>query len=238
MENWFIASMPAETRAELEPHLEEVQLRRGEVLYTAGDPLDWVYFPQSGLIAIIITMLSGVTACSSLVGKNGMVNSVVVLDLSRALDQALVEFPGTALRLPTERFAAAYRGNEAFRIMVNSYHAMAWAEAQQSIACNALHEIEERLCRWLLEAHDRTGMDSLPITQELLSNLLGTQRTSVTLVQGKLASAGFIRTHRGVIDLLNIQGLQACSCECYRVLKDRIAEIFPTMPMPSTGGPQ
>jgi CRP-like cAMP-binding protein len=230
MDNWFIASMSAEMRAELEPHLEEVRLDRGQTLYTAGDPLDWVYFPKSGLIAIIITMQSGETACTSLVGKNGMVNTAVALDLSRALDQALVEFPGTALRLPTQRFAAAYRRNEALRTMVNSYHAMAWAEAQQSIACNALHGIEERICRWLLEVRDRTGMDNLPITQELLSNLLGIQRTSVTMVQGKLGRAGLIRTHRGLIDLLSIDGLQDCSCECYRVLKDRAAVIFPAMP--------
>jgi CRP-like cAMP-binding protein len=166
-------------------------------------------------------MESGQTAYTSLVGKSGMLSSAVVLDLSRALDHALVEFPSTAVRIATDRFVAAYRRNEELRIRVNSYHAMTGAEAQQSVACNALHSVEERVCRWLLEARDRTGLDSLPLTQELFSNLLGIQRSTMTSAQGKLAEAGLIRPHRGIIDLLNIDGIRECSCECYRVLRGR-----------------
>jgi CRP-like cAMP-binding protein len=219
MANWFLASMSAEMRAELEPHLEAVPLKEGQMLYAAGDLLDWVYFPNSGLVATIITMQSGKTLCTSLVGRSGMLSTAVVLDLSRALDQAVVEL-------------AAYRRDEALRTSINFYHAMTFAEAQQSIACNALHDVEERVCRWLLEARDRTGLDRLSVTQELLANLLGVQRTSLTLAQGKLAKAGLIRTRRGHIDLVNIDGLHECSCECYDVLRKRAAVIFPTMPFP------
>lgn len=232
MTNWFFNALSETARSELEPHIQLVTLRKGEMLYTESDPIQWVYLPNSGLIGVIITMESGKTAHTSVVGRNGLLSTCVILDVSAAFDQAVVEVPGDAMRIPASRFVSAYRRNEELRVMVNRYHAMTCAEAQQSAACNALHQIDQRICRWLLEARDRTGLDALPITQESLGQILGVRRASVSAAQSKLVTMGLISVQRGMIEILDVEGLQGRSCECYRVLKERTARIFPGMRMP------
>ncbi len=227
MTNRFLASLPSSARAELEPHLEEAPLNTGAVLHSLGGSIDYVYFPHSGLISTIITMQSGRTAETGMTGRDGLLGSAVVLDVSDAIDQATVEIPGKAARIKTAQFIRAYRQCEPLRTIVNWYHAVMIAETQQSAACNALHNMEERLCRWILEAHDRTGLEEPPLTQEFLANMLGVQRTSVSLVQHKLAAARLTATRRGMITIENMQGLRECSCECYELLKERAATILP-----------
>ena len=227
MSNRFLSSLPQAELAELEPHFEDVGLNAGDVLHSFGGPVDYIYFPKSGLVSLVIVMQSGQTASTSIVGRNGMVCSGGLLDASEAIDQATVEIPGPAARIRTSHVVAAYRESEPLRARINRYHAVVLAEAQQSVACNALHNLEERLSRWLLEAHDRTGLQELPLTQEFLSSMLGVQRTSVTLVQHKLAAAGLTSTHRGMIVIENIEGLRECSCECYALLRARAERILP-----------
>ena len=143
--NQFIASLPVEARVAIEPDFDPVPLQMGEVLHRVGGPVDYVYFPISGLVSVVITMGSGQTAATSIIGREGMVCSAIVLDVNRALDQATVELPGTAIRIHSRAFIAAYRKCEPLRRMLNRYHGLMLAEARQSVACNALHDVQHRL---------------------------------------------------------------------------------------------
>ena len=127
----------------------------------------------------------------------------------------------------TEPFIAAYRDNEALRTAVNRYHALLIAESRQSTACNALHNAEQRLCRWLADARDRTGSNELPLTQEFLGRMLGLRRSTVTEIYAVLQDQGLVSLTRGRTTILNPEALQARACECYGILRERITKIFP-----------
>lgn len=225
--NQLLESLPQDAFRIIEPHLERVALRPADVLYFADQRVDHVHFPTGGLVSIVVVMNSGQTAETSLVGRDGMVCSAVVLDVQDAIDQATVEIPTEAFRIRTEPFIAAYRKNEALRTSVNRYHALLIAESRQSTACNALHNAEQRLCRWLADACDRTGSDELPLTQEFLGRMLGLRRSTVTEIYAVLQAQGLVSLTRGHTTILNPQALRNRACECYGILKIRITRIFP-----------
>ncbi len=225
--NHLLASLPKDVFALLEPHLERVEMRLGDVLYYADQRVEQVYFPNGGLVSIVVVMNSGQTAETSLVGRDGVVCSAIVLDVQDAIDQATVEIPADAFRMRTEPFIAAYRDNEALRTAVNRYHALLIAESRQSTACNALHNAEQRLCRWLADARDRTGSNELPLTQEFLGRMLGLRRSTVTEIYAVLQDQGLVSLTRGRTTILNPEALQARACECYGILRERITKIFP-----------
>jgi CRP-like cAMP-binding protein len=225
--NQFIAALPNEARISIEPDFEPVPLQMGDVLHRVGGPVDYVYFPISGLVSIVVTMESGQTADTSIVGREGMVCSAIVLDVNHALDQATVEIPGDAIRIHSRVFIAAYRKCEPLRSMLNRYHALMLAEARQSIACNALHDVEHRLCRWLAEAQDRTGSDQLALTHEFLARMLDVQRSTISVICPPLRDAGIVLYGRGNMKILDANRLRESACECYRILRNRAAVIFP-----------
>jgi CRP-like cAMP-binding protein len=225
--NRLIATLPDEARALIGPHLEDVQLGAKEVLYRAGDPIEYVYFPHSGLVSLVVTMESGRTAECAVVGQDGMVCSAIVLDVLDAMDQATVEIPGAAARIASRMFTTIYRESEELRSVINRYHALLLSEARQSVACNALHGAERRLCRLLAEIQDRTGYEKLPLTQEYLSRLLGLRRSSVTDLYPTLEERGILKGTRGYVEIVRPTALREHACECYSILKQRSKDMFP-----------
>lgn len=217
--NRILQRLGAQDFALLQPHLREVELQRGAVIQSFGASIEHVYFPTEGMISLLTLMKNGVAVEFALIGRDGVLGGAIATGIWRPTSQAIVQIAGSALRMTSAHFLEAFRSIQLLRTLVHQYQAMILHSAQQAAACNALHSVEERLCRWLLESRDRTERERVPLTQEFLSQMLGVQRSTVTLAAGILQQAGIIRYSRGQIDILDRKRLEAASCECYEALR-------------------
>ena len=221
--NAFLASLSEKDCKMLAPHLMTVALEHKAVLHEPGEPIKHLYFPTSGAISLVRHLQSGIGVETGMVGREGVVGSAVALGVNNSGNQAIVQIGGAASRLSKTHFIAAYDASDDLKRSVGRYLSKALGEAQQLSACNATHDLESRLCRWLLQARDRTGETKLPLTQEFLAQMLGGQRTTVTLVESRLETAGLLRTHRGYVEIVAPEKMQEAACECYAVMsKERL----------------
>jgi len=225
--NRFLAALPLHDHSLLAPHLRSVELARGVVLHDAGEPIDYVYFPHSGMVSVVTIMRNGATVETASLGRTGVIGGTAALGARHAVGRAIVQLPGSASRLPAPRFHAAAQESQAIRDLAVRYNDLLIAQTQQSVACNALHTLEARLCRWLLQTHDCVNGDAIPLTQEFLGQMLGVRRTSVTLAARLLQSAGMIRYRRGHILVVDRAGLEEAACECYAAIQEHTDEVFP-----------
>jgi len=221
--NRLLASLPTDVRSVLGPHLKTVELMRGTMLETLGEPTSHVHFPHDGaLVSVQQTMQDGAAVEVAAIGSEGAVGSRAVLGSGTALAQAVVQLPGLFARVPAIAFLAAVRAQPTLHARMMNYGELLIAELQQSIACNALHDVESRLCRWLLQTQDRTRADILPFTQEVVGRLLGVRRTTITLVARLLQTAGMIRWMRGKVEIADREALERATCECYAAGRQRM----------------
>jgi CRP-like cAMP-binding protein len=223
--NLLLASLgEAELRA-LGPWLKVVDLLHEKVLYEAGEAVDTVYFPQAGIISLVVDLASGEMIEAAMVGRDGVVGASAVLSGTTALSHAVVQVAGVASVLAGDRLRLLAQQNAAFRATLMRHELFLLAQAQQSAACNATHTLEARMARWLLRCRDLAG-DDIVLTQEFLAQMLGVRRTSVSIVANTLQKAGLIRYRRGHIRLLDVEGLRECACECYATIKARSEEFL------------
>ena len=225
--NRLLAMLPAADFALLAPDLKDVVLERGTVLRDSGDPLHHVYFPHSGMISILAVLPSGETVETTTVGYEGAVGATAALGSRQTFGRAIVQLPGTASRISSIRLYAAAAHSDVLRDLMLRYNEVMLAQTQQAAACNILHDVAARLCRWLLHTHDRMDGDIVPLTQEFLAEMLGVRRTTVTIVARVLQSAGMIRYRRGHIHVLNRSALEDGACECYGVVRQLMDEFLP-----------
>lgn len=225
--NRFLAALPADDFALLAPHLRVVPLDRGTVLHQSGDSIEHVYFPLSGMVSLVAVMRNDATVETMTVGRAGVIGATAGLGSRRVLGRAVVQLPGAAARLPSARFQAAAQQSDALRKLVVRYNDLLILQTQQSVACNALHALEARLCRWLLQSQDCVDGDTIPLTQELLGQMLGVRRTSVTLAARLLQTGGMISYRRGLVQIVDRAGLKQCACECYDVVRRSLDEVLP-----------
>ncbi len=225
--NRLLAMLPAADFALLVPDLKDMPLERGTVLRESGDPLQHVYFPHGGMISILAVLPSGQAVETATVGHEGAVGATAALGSRLTFGRAIVQLPGTASRIASSRFQAAAAQSGALRELMLRYNEFMLAQTQQSAACNILHDVEARLCRWLLHSHDRLDGDIVPLTQEFLAEMLGVRRTTVTIVARVLQNAGMIRYRRGHIHILNRAALEEGSCECYHILRQLMDDFLP-----------
>jgi CRP-like cAMP-binding protein len=221
-----LASLPAKDLSLLAPHLRTVPLERGAILRDAGDKIEHVYFPHSGMICRVAVMRSGATVETSTIGRTGILGFTAGLGSRRATSRAIVQIPGEAARIAASEFQMAAKESGAIRDLLVGYNDLVLALVQQCVACNALHFLEARLCRWLLHAHDCVGGDAIPLTQESLGQMLGVRRTTLTVAALLLQSAGMIRYRRGLIQIVNRAKLEENACECYAVIKQLADGLF------------
>lgn len=219
--------LPAADFAFLAADLKDVPLERGMVLQESGDPLRHVHFLHSGMISILAALPSGTTVETATVGYEGAVGATAGLGSRLAFGRAVVQLPGIASRIASGRFQAAVAQSGTLRELMLRYNEVMLAQTQQSAACNILHGVETRLCRWLLHTHDRLDGDIVPLTQEFLAEMLGVRRTTVTIVARLLQNAGMIRYRRGHIHILDRGALEEASCECYGILRQLMDEFLP-----------
>jgi CRP-like cAMP-binding protein len=230
--NRLLDRLPRKEYKTLLPQLETISLAHEEEVCHQNSRLSHVYFPTNGVFSTVILMEDGERIEATAIGKEGMVgvSAALGLDFSPVTTALLV--PGECLRLPAPSLSQAAKPGRELDRLLRRYAAYSLRNAKQSVACNALHSVEERMCRWLLMTQDRVGKDEFWLTHELLAAMLGVRRQSVSVVAGTLQKAGFIAYRHGVMRVVDREGLEAGSCECYGVtetLYDRI------MKSPSSG---
>ena len=226
IKNRLLSALPREEYERLLPHLETVSLRFNQIIYAPNEPIEHVYFPNSGIISLVNLTEDGGTVEAATVGNEGMVGIPVLLGADRIVGQAVSQIVGDALRMKADVFKREVTPSSSLYNLLLRYTLALLNLISQSVACNRRHSVEERCCRWLLLCHDRVQSDQFYITQEFLSQMLGVRRSSVSVVAAILQKAGLIRYHRGKMTLLDRKGLEAVSCECYRIVKDEFDRLL------------
>jgi CRP-like cAMP-binding protein len=225
LDNKLLAALPRSQFNLLVPHLVTATLPQGTVAYETGDEVDQVYFPHSGMFSLLAVMRDGKAIETATVGREGVVGAMSGLGLYRSLVRVVVQLPLTASKIASSQFRKLIATSEALRDLGIHYNEILLTQARVTAACNALHPVEARFCRWLLQSADRAASDTVTLTQELLAEMLGVRRTSVTEVAGKMQNEGVITYSRGVIRILDRGGLERLSCECYQTLLDYEATL-------------
>ncbi len=224
--NRLLASLSASDLALLARYLHEVPIEQGQTLEDRGRAVDRVYFPQTGMISLIVTMAEDTALEVGTVGHEGAIGMTAGLGSRISFIQALVQVSGTALCMPASRFQAAASQSARIRAMIARYAEVLLGQVQQTAACNGLHDASSRVSRWLLQTADKTDSDVIPFTHEFLGQMLGVQRTTISQVIGKLHTAGLISTQRGRIHIVNRAGLKKEACECYEIVRRHIDRLF------------
>src|SRR5918992_2367405 len=225
-ENRLLAALPEEDYAHLLPHLEPLTFALGEIVYEPGGHLNYLYFPTTSIVSLVYTMENGSTAEMGLVGNDGVVGIALFMGGETTPNRGIVQNAGGALRMKARILQEEFKRGGALQFLLLRYTQALITQISQTAVCNRLHSVEQRLSRWLLLCHDRVNSDELRMTQEFISNMLGGRRESVTVAVGHLQDARLIHYARGYIKILDRKGLEAVSCECYRVVKDELDRLF------------
>jgi CRP-like cAMP-binding protein len=225
--NRFLATLPPHDFSLLAPHLRTIPLERGVMLHDVGEEFEHVYFPHSGMVSMVAVMQSGANVETATIGRAGVIGASAGLGAKQSIGRAIVQLPGTGAWLSACQFHAAANRSQGIRDLIVRYNDLLLAQVQQSVVCNALHTMEGRLCRWLLQAHDCMDGNAIPLTQEFLGQVLGVRRTTVTIAAQLLQSSGLIQYRRGLIQIVDRPQLEELSCECYAVVRRHTDKIFP-----------
>jgi CRP-like cAMP-binding protein len=223
--NQLLASLSREQFDMLEPHMTSEVLEQDIVLIEAGDEIDYVYFPHSGMLSLLTVVKDGRAVETATVGREGVVGAMSGLGLYISLVRVVVQLRSEVTKIPASRFRKVVARVDGIRNLCIQYNEVLLSQARITAACNALHVIEARFCRWLLQTADRAGSSTINLTQEFLAQMLGVRRTSVTEVANKVQDAGVINYSRGVINILDRAALGKMSCECYSTLLDQSAAL-------------
>ncbi len=224
--NHLLAALPVEDYQRLLRHLEPVDLPLGKVIYEAAQHMEYLYFPTTSMVSLLNTLEDGMTAEVGLTGNDGVVGIALFLGGDTTPNQAVVQIAGKAVRLRASIVQGEFKRGEAFQQVLLRFTQALITQISQTAICNRLHSVEQRFCRWLLLCQDRIKTEELKMTQELIANMLGGRRESVTVTAGRLQDAGLIRYVRGHITILDRPGLEATVCECYGVVKTEYERIL------------
>lgn len=227
LENTLLAALSDGERRRLEPFFETVRLETHQVLVTQGRPIDAVYFPRDCLASCVQVMENGTMIETGIVGHEGIVGVPLWLHMPSTSTRTFVQVAGEAVRMSAEDFAREVMGRPSpLDVLVARYTHGYLTMASQVAACNRLHTIDARLCRWLALTHDRIRRDDFDMRQEFLAEMLGVQRPTVSIAASMLQKAGLIRYSRGRMRILDAAGLRAGSCECLDLIEREFARAF------------
>lgn len=226
IKNKILAALPTEQFVRLVPHLIHVRMARDEVVYITGDQILYVYFPVNGLMSLLSTTATGSTVEVAMVGNEGIVGLPVILKNRMIPYEVTVQTETEAYRIRAEDLQHEFDKGEALHELILRYLNVLIAEISQSALCHRFHTVEKALGRWLLMAQDRLNTESLNLTQESISHALGVPRTGVTMAAGALQRAGLIRYSRGKIMIVDPQGLENQSCECFRIVRKELNQFL------------
>jgi CRP-like cAMP-binding protein len=223
--NRFLDRLPAASQRRLVPLLKPVELVYNQVLYEANGPIDHAYFPSGAILSALTVMQDGNIIEVATIGHEGLVGHYGSGGPTSP-HRMVVQLGGGAHRIGARELQAASEEDRPLAGLLTAYHIAFMAQVSQSVACNGLHRLEQRCCRWLLMARDRVGSDDLRLTHDYLAVMLGARRASVTAALRPLQEAGLVRSTRGVVIILDGAALEARSCECYAVVRDRYDQLL------------
>jgi len=231
LSNWprnrLLLALPSNNLKRLMPELEQIHGQRGQVLMDADSRLDHIYFPDSGVVSVVAVYADGSIIEMATVGREGCTGVQAVLGAKQSSVRLLVQIPGSAARMPRPAFARAMGSMPSFRSIMYAYLHAFLEQVLVSVACNGAHSLQKRLARWLLMMRDRGDDDALRITQGLLAEMLGVQRPTISNAAREFERAGLIERGRRRVTILDRQGLTKASCECYQLVRARIAFHLP-----------
>lgn len=218
--NLLLKALRADDRALIAPHLERVTYQRGDTVFSAGSEVGHIVFPCESMVAsLVISMLDGRSTETATIGREGAVGGAVSTGGLPASTHGAIQIAGPALRMESARLQDARRRSESLNNLFTRYADCLLAQVLQSVACNALHPIEQRCLRWILTLQDRLGADVLPVTQDFLATMIGVQRTYLTRILRTLQEQGLIELGRGRLRIVNRAETEAAACECHDCIK-------------------
>jgi CRP-like cAMP-binding protein len=217
--NELLLSLPPEDWESIFSELTSVQLRTHEVLHESGEPIRFAYFLNSGLASVLSVLSEGKSVEVGLTGKEGFVGLPLVVGLRTSPTRTVIQIEGAGFRVSPAGLMKILRRSETLEQRLQRYVQVLSMQASQVAACNRIHEVDERLARWLLMCQDRISSDTVPLTQELLAHMLGTRRSSVTVAAGTLQKAGLITYKRGNVKIESRENLKDAACECYEAMQ-------------------
>ncbi|MEH2405674.1 MAG: Crp/Fnr family transcriptional regulator [Nostoc sp.] len=226
MKNQLLAALPSEEYSRLAPYMEHVSLEFRQELYLRNQPIEHVYFVNYGVASMLTVMTDGSAIEVATVGNEGMVGLPVFLGADRIPGECFMQVPGSGVRMEVDAFKTHVTADSQLYNLLQRYTQALFNQIAQSAACNRLHSIEQRMCRWLLMTLDRVETDTFSLTQEFLGIMLGVNRSTVSLNASILQRAGLIDYTRGQITILDRSGLEDITCECYQVVNAEFKRLF------------
>jgi CRP-like cAMP-binding protein len=231
--NLLLDHLPLDVYARIELDLQRVSLPRGQVVHSPGDPIRQLYFPVTCMISITIRMEDGRTVETGVIGRREAAGiNAFMGGFETTQTEYVVQLPGDALKIAAAPFREEFSRNAEVRDLMLKYTQAMIAQVSQNVACNRLHDLDQRCARWLLEVRDRVDSDSFPLTQDFIAEMLGVHRPAVSLSAATLKGRGIIDYTRGKIKITDLAALAATSCECYSVLKKEYERLLGLRPMP------
>jgi CRP-like cAMP-binding protein len=227
LSNRLLATLTSEDFRQLASHLEQVELPQGKVLAEEGESLSYTYFPDTAVVSLVRELQDGRVAEMATFGREALVGLVFDRIPLETFGRYIVQMPGTASRIESVRLQEAASTYPGIQNMVLRYTEMLMALTLQSVACNAVHSVEARACRWIVATCDRVSRDDLTLTHEFLAEMLGVQRSTVSSVVHTLQTRGLIHQGRGSIVVADRARLQQTACECYHILRERYLHLLP-----------
>jgi len=225
--NRLLLALPSRNLKQLLPELEPIRCQREQVLMDADSPLDYVFFPDSGVVSVMAVYSDGGTIEMATIGREGCTGVQAVFGAKISSARFFVQIPGSAAKMSRPVFTRAMESIPSFRNLMYAYVHAFLEQVMVSAACNGAHSLKERLARWLLMIRDRSDGDELPITQDLLAEMLGVQRPTITNAAKELERAGLIERGRRQVTILHRRGLTQVSCECYQLVRARVSFHLP-----------
>jgi CRP-like cAMP-binding protein len=233
--NRLLGALEPDSRRRLDPHLEPISFKLGDMVCDAAGLLKHAYFPQGSVLSLLTVLENGAAIETANIGREGAFGLFAAMYSRVSFNRCIAQLEGHMVRCPIQLLQYEFRHSEHVRDLFVSYSETLLSQVQQTVACNAMHSTEERMCRWLLMMHDRAEGEALPYTHEFLSQILGANRKSVTLAAQSMQTAGLISYRRGAIQVLDRPGLEKASCECYAIVKERF-DAFLTPPTTAVPG--
>ncbi len=224
--NRLLARLSPPEYQRLVPLLRVVPFNFKQILNEPRSRIAYVHFPTQGVVSAVTIMEDGTVIEVATIGNEGMVGLTALLGDQESPNRMIVQVTGAALRMTIDDFRAETREDSPLRRLLVRYHAAFLVQISQAVACNGLHHVQERCCRWILMTHDRVESDEFLLTHEFLAHMLGVRRMSVTAVLKPLQDAGLIRNRRGRVTVLDRPGLEAATCECYRSVQAAFARLL------------
>jgi CRP-like cAMP-binding protein len=225
--NRLLLALPSRDLKRLMPELEHIRCQREQVLIDADSSLDHVFFPDSGVVSVVAVYSDGIIIEMATIGREGCAGVQAVFGAKSSSSRFFVQIPGSAAKMSRVSFTRAIGSMPSFQRLTFAYVRAFLGQVMVSVACNGAHNLKQRLARWLLMMRDRNDDDTLLISQNLLAEMLGVQRPSITNTARELEHAGLIERGRQQVTIVDRQGLIAASCECYRLVRSRFAHHLP-----------